>query len=76
MKNTINVIVNRWRAQMPDFFKWILGLGTGAASIAVAIQMSLTSAGATVPGWWETIFPYIVGLGAGMTATAKLTQKQ
>lgn len=75
MKKLFNIIQQRWRAQMPVFFKWILGLGTGVASIALAIQMALNSSGAVAPEWWTTIYPYLIGIGAGMTATAKFTQK-
>ena len=30
----------RWKAQMPIFFQWIMGIGTSVAAIALAIQMS------------------------------------
>ncbi len=60
---------------MPVFFKWIMGIGTSVAAIALAIQMALDSGGATIPEWWEKIYPYLIGIGAGMTASAKFTQK-
>lgn len=75
MKRILSVIKQRWRAKMPIFFKWIMGIGTGIASVALAIQMALNSGGATAPDWWNTIYPYLIGIGAGMTATAKFTEK-
>lgn len=75
MKTIFDTIKSRWKAQVPIFFKWIMGIGTSVAAIALAIQMSLNSAGATIPEWWETIYPYLIGIGTGMTATAKLTEK-
>lgn len=75
MKRIFIIIIDRWKSQIPIFFKWIIGIGTAVASIALAIQMALTSGGATVPEWWETLYPYLIGVGAGMTATAKFTQK-
>lgn len=75
MKQLIKTIRERWTAQIPVFFKWIMGIGTGIASIAFSIQMALDSSGATAPDWWVTIYPYLIGIGAGMTATAKFTQK-
>lgn len=75
MKRVFIIIKERWKAQIPIFFKWIMGIGTGVAAVALAIQMALTSGGATIPEWWETIYPYLIGIGAGMTASAKFTQK-
>lgn len=75
MKKVLNIIIERWKAQMPVFFKWIMGIGTSVAAIALAIQMALDSGGATIPEWWEKVYPYLIGIGAGMTASAKFTQK-
>lgn len=44
------------------------------AAVTFAIQMALTSGGATIPEWWESLYPYLIGIGAGMTATAKFTK--
>lgn len=76
MRQIINTIKNRWKAQMPAFFKWVMGISGSIAAIALAIQVALTSGNAVIPEWWETIYPYLIGIGAGMSATAKLTQKQ
>lgn len=75
MKKVFSTIKERWKAQTPIFFQWIIGIGTGMAAVALAIQMALTSGGATIPEWWESLYPYLIGIGAGMTATAKFTQK-
>ncbi len=75
MKKMFSIIKQRWKAQIPVFFKWIMGIGTGIASVALAIQMALTSGGAIAPAWWEHCYPYLIGIGAGMVATSKLTEK-
>lgn len=76
MKKIFRTITDRWKASIPVFFKWVMGIGSGVAAVALAIHMALTSGGATIPQWWDTIYPYLIGVGAGMIATAKLTQKQ
>ena len=75
MNKILKTIKERWKAQIPVFFQWIIGIGTGVAAVALSIHMALTSSGATIPDWWDTIYPYLIGIGAGMTATAKFTQK-
>lgn len=74
MKKIFTIVKNRWNAAMPLFFKWIMGIGAGLASIALAVHTAMLSAGAQIPDWWNAIYPYIIGVGAGMTAAAKLTQ--
>lgn len=74
MNEIFKIIIERWKARMPKFFKWVMGIGTGVAAVALAIQMALNSGGATIPEWWETLYPYLIGVGAGMTACAKFTQ--
>lgn len=76
MNKILTIIIERWKAQVPVFFKWIMGIGAGVATIALAIQMALDSGGAKAPEWWETLYPYLIGVGAGLTACAKLTKKQ
>lgn len=75
MKKVINIIIERWKAQVPKFFKWVMGIGTSVAAVALAIQMALDSGGAIIPEWWEKLYPYLIGIGAGMTASAKFTQQ-
>ena len=52
-----------------------MGISVSISAIALAIQMALNSGGAMAPEWWNTIYPYLIGVGAGMTAASKLTQK-
>ena len=60
---------------MPKFFKWVMGISVSVSAIALAIQMALNYGGAMAPEWWNTRYPYLIGIGAGMTAASKLTQK-
>ena len=60
---------------MPKFFKWVMGISVSVSAIALAIQMALNSGGAMAPVWSNTIDPDLIGVGAGMTAASKLTQK-
>lgn len=75
MKYLYDIIKERWKSTTPVFFKWIMGIGSGVATIAIAIQMALDSGNAISPEWWTKIYPYLIGIGAGMAATSKFTQK-
>lgn len=75
MKKIIKTIYDRWRAETPKFFHWVMGIAVSGSGVAIAVHTSLVSSGAEIPNWWSTIYPYLIGFGAGMTAVAKLTQK-
>lgn len=76
MKNSVlKTIIGRWKANTPKFFKWIMGVSASVGAVALAVQMQLDAAGAAAPQWWTTAYPYLVGISAGMAATAKLTRK-
>lgn len=66
---------NRWQAKTPLIFSRIIKIAVGISTVSIAIQTALTASGASVPEWWEFIFPYFVGAGAGMATIAKLTQQ-
>ena len=74
MKKFMLNLRNRWKSETPKFFKNIIRIGVSISSVAIAMHMAIEAAGAVEPQWWITIYPYIVGLPAGMAATAKLTR--
>lgn len=66
---------DRWKSQTPLVFSRIIKVAMALSTTAIAIQTALMTAGAEIPDWWLSIFPYFVGIGAGMAAVAKLTQR-
>ena len=75
MKKLFKTLHNRWKAKTPLIFSRIIKISVSVSTVAIAIQTALVTAGAEIPGWWATVFPYFVGAGAGMAAVAKLTQQ-
>lgn len=75
MKKLFLTLRNRWQAKTPLIFSRIIKIAVGMSTVAVAIQTALTAAGAAAPEWWDIVFPYFVGAGAGMATIAKLTQQ-
>lgn len=75
MKHILSTIKQRWSAKIPIFFRWVMGISSSVAAIALAINVALNSSGAVTPAWWQLVYPYLIGIGAGMTACAKLTQE-
>lgn len=75
IKSLFIMLRDRWKAKTPLIFSRIIKLAMAISTIAIAIQTALVTAGADIPEWWSTIFPYFVGTAAGMVAVAKLTQQ-
>jgi len=64
----------RWKADMPKVFKRILFIGSGISGLAIAIHVSLMSAGAMEPEWWVNSYPYVIAFPAGMAFVSKFTR--
>ena len=43
--------------------------------MAVAMHMACMAAGAIEPYWWTSVYPYVVGIPAGMAFVSKLTKE-
>lgn len=71
----ITVLKTRWKASTPIFFKNVVRIGLSVSVVAIAIHLAISNAGASEPQWWTTIYPYLVGIPAGMAAVAKLTKE-
>lgn len=70
----IDTLKQRWQNAMPKFFRiiaWTCGLVSGTA---LAVNEAMQIAGAEPHEWWTDIFPYLVGVPAGMLFVAKFTQ--
>ena len=75
MKKFLTHIVDRWRAKTPKIFKRIIQVALAISGMAIAINAAMATANATAPAWWDIVYPYVVGVPAGMASVAKLTQK-
>ena len=75
MKASFKSIISRWRATTPFFFKRIIYVGSIISGVALAIHVALVAGNAVEPQWWQDIYPYLIGIPAGMAAVAKLTKE-
>lgn len=69
-----NTLKNRWENAMPKFFSricWICALISGTA---LAVNTAILGGGGTAHEWWNDIYPYLLGVPAGMAFVAKFTQ--
>lgn len=74
MKEAGETIVERWRNRMPKFFRilfWVCSLISGTA---LAVNTAMVAGGATPHEWWTDVYPYLIGIPAGMAFAAKFTQ--
>jgi hypothetical protein len=66
----------RWQAETPIVFKKIIKFGVGISTTVLAIQLALEASHAIIPDWWATIYPYLIGIPAGMATISKFTKQQ
>lgn len=74
MKKFWQIIHDRWRNHMPKFFSricWVCALISGTA---LAANTAVQAGGGTTHEWWNELYPYLLGVPAGMAFVAKFTQ--
>jgi hypothetical protein len=76
MKKFLILLSQRWKADTPQFFQRIMSVGLSISAVAVAMHFAAIGAGASEPEWWSVIYPYVVGIPAGMAVVAKLTKEE
>ena len=73
IKNTGNEAVKRWHAKMPKFFRWMIYACTFVAGLSLSVNTAITMGGGTPHEWWSDIYPYVLGIPAGIAFCAKFT---
>ncbi len=74
MKKFWQTLRSRWRNHMPKFFSricWVCALISGTA---LAANTAVQAGGGTTHEWWNELYPYLLGVPAGMAFVAKFTQ--
>lgn len=70
----MDTLRHRWMNTMPKFFRVIFWVCSLVSGTAIAINTAIISSGGVTHDWWVDIYPYIVGIPAGMAFVAKFTQ--
>lgn len=70
-----DILKERCQAKSPKIFQWILRTSLAVSGVALAINTALMAGGAIMPLWWSLVYPYLIGVGAGAAAVAKLTRE-
>lgn len=73
IKKTGNEAVRRWQEKMPKFFRWMMCLCALISGTALAVNTAVLAAGAQPHEWWVDVFPYLIGVPAGVMFCAKFT---
>ena len=74
VKKSCTTLTSRWKNAMPKFFRTIFWICSLISGTALAINTSILAAGGTTHEWWNDIYPYLIGIPAGMAFCAKFTQ--
>ena len=74
VKEAGSTLKNRWHNAMPKFFKRICLICTLVSGTALAVNTAIVAGGGVPHDWWVDIYPYLLGIPAGMAFVAKFTQ--
>lgn len=70
----LETLKSRWHSTMPRFFRIICYCCTLISGTALAVNTAITAGGGVTHQWWNDIYPYLLGIPAGMAFVAKFTQ--
>lgn len=71
----IDVLKKRWTNAMPRFFRVICWASALVSGTALAVNTAIVAGGGVPHAWWSDIYPYLLGVPAGMAFVAKFTQQ-
>ena len=70
----LRVLRQRWNNAMPKFFRVICWSCALVSGTALAVNTAIVAGGGIPHEWWSDIYPYLLGIPAGMAFVAKFTQ--
>lgn len=73
IKNTGNEAMKRWQKKMPKFFRFMMYACAFVAGLALSVNTAITLGGGATHEWWNDLYPYLLGVPAGMAFCAKFT---
>ena len=73
IKKTGNEALKRWQEKMPKFFRVVMWICALISGTALAVNTAILAAGAQPHDWWVEIFPYLIGVPAGMGFCCRFT---
>jgi hypothetical protein len=75
MKQAWKTLSQRWKNSMPKFFKVVFLICALVSGCALAVNTAIIAGGGTTHDWWRDVYPYLLGIPAGMAFCAKFTQR-
>ena len=75
MKQAGSTLRHRWRNKMPKFFSRVFWWCSFISGTAIAANTAMVAGLAQPSEWWQAVYPYLVGIPAGMAFAAKFTQQ-
>ena len=75
MKKKWHILLLRWKAESPELFKRLINICLFISGLSLSVHTAIITAGALEPVWFADIYPYLIGIPAGIAFTSKLTAK-
>ena len=70
----IKQAICRFKAQTPKVFKKVQYIAGAASAVMIAVNAECINYDITLPDWWSSSIPYVIGFSAGLVALSQFTQ--
>ena len=75
IKEKIRELVRRFQSDTPKIDRRIRNVASFISGGALAVMTALLSAQATIPEWFNAIYPYLIGIPAAIAFICQFAEK-
>lgn len=72
----IITLSRRFQADTPKVARWVRNIAAFVSGLAMAVMTALITAQAVIPEWFNSIYPYLIGLPAAVAFACQFSEKK
>lgn len=76
MKRGVGALSRRFQADTPKIAKRVRNVAAFVSGLSMAVMTALITAQASIPDWFNRIYPYCIGLPAAVAFACQFSEKK
>lgn len=76
MQDIFKKLYKKFIADTPKIARWVRNISAAISGCSLAIMTALLAAQSTIPNWFNTIYPYTIGIPAAIAFISQFSTKE